>query len=65
MKKNQAIILRNSETIKQRSFAYHKELCQAIKDGNDKKAREVMEHHLNDIEREMYLILRKGVVEAQ
>lgn len=65
MRKNQAIILRNSETIKPRSFAYHKELCQAIKEGNDQKARQVMEQHLNDIEREMYLILRRGAVEAQ
>ncbi|MCX7788983.1 MAG: FadR family transcriptional regulator [Spirochaetes bacterium] len=65
MRKNQAIILRNSETIKPRSFGYHKELCKAIKEGNDQKAREVMEQHLNDIEREMYLILRRGAVEAQ
>lgn len=65
MRKNQAIILRNSETIKPRSFAYHKELYQSIKEGNDQKAREVMENHLNDIEREMYLILRKGIVKVQ
>lgn len=58
MRENQALVLRKSGTIQPRSLEFHRRLYEAIRDGREEDARQIMESHVQDIEREMYLIIR-------
>ncbi|MBN2323458.1 MAG: FadR family transcriptional regulator [Spirochaetes bacterium] len=58
MRRNQALVLRNSSKIHPRSIEYHKRILDAIKEAQCDDAREHMLNHILDIEREMYVLLQ-------
>ena len=60
MKQNQAFFIRNSEKIKDRSVIYHRKIMEAIEKGDPDFAERQMLEHLLDVEKEMYLIIKKG-----
>ncbi len=59
MRENQSLVLMKSHSIQPRSLEFHRSLYYAIRDGKDDEAFEIMENHVLDIEREMYLIIRE------
>jgi GntR family transcriptional repressor for pyruvate dehydrogenase complex len=60
MHQNQVLILRLRPTIAPRSLDFHKKIYEAIKDGNETRAREIMKDHILNIEEEMRIIIKSG-----
>lgn len=60
MHQNQVLILRLSPGIEPHSLDFHRRLFAAIRDGKDEDAREIMRAHIQDIEDEMYKIIKSG-----
>lgn len=58
MHENQVLIVHERPQIKPRSLSFHRRLFEAIRDGQDEQAREIMREHVEDIEREMYSIIK-------
>jgi len=59
MRKNQEFFVLNSMNIKDRSIVYHRNILNAIMNGDPDSAEKQMVAHLKDVEKEMYLILSK------
>ncbi len=58
MQQNQVLILRQSPGIQPRSLEFHHHLYDAIREGKDEEAYEIMKAHILDIEREAVRILK-------
>ena len=59
MRKNLEFFVKNSKKIKDRSIRFHRNILQAIIDGDPDRAEKEMVAHLKDVEKEMYLIIRE------
>jgi GntR family transcriptional repressor for pyruvate dehydrogenase complex len=59
LKKTQAYVLRESDSIHQRSLGFHTKIFKAIKNGQAELAEKCMYDHIEDIEGEMYTILKQ------
>lgn len=59
LKKNQSLVLNKSDTIGPRSLDFHRKILAAIMDGDRPRAKRHMLNHILDVEKEMYLILKK------
>jgi GntR family transcriptional repressor for pyruvate dehydrogenase complex len=59
MRRNQEFFVRNSRKIKDRSIQFHRNIVNAIVEGDPDKAEREMVAHLKDVEKEMYLIIRE------
>lgn len=59
LRDNLALVLRRSHTIQPRSMHFHREVYAAIRDGREEDARDIMERHILDVEKEMYVIIRE------
>ena len=59
MRRNQEFFVRNSRKIKDRSILFHRNIVNAIVEGDPDKAEREMVAHLKDVEKEMYLIIRE------
>jgi DNA-binding FadR family transcriptional regulator len=60
LKKTQAYVLRQSDSIHHRSLAFHTKIFKAIEKGQSELAGKHMLHHIEDIESEMYTILKQA-----
>lgn len=58
MKRNQEVVLKESDTIMPRSLEFHRKIATAIKDGDEEEARDYMMKHLLDVEEEMFRIFK-------
>jgi len=59
MKKNQEVVLKESNSIMPRSLEFHRKIASAIKSGNEEEAKKYMVEHLLDVEREMFRIFKQ------
>ena len=59
LRREQGRMLRGSRTIKPKSMVFHRQIIDAIRDGDSKRARSVMLQHILDIEEEMYMMYKK------
>jgi DNA-binding FadR family transcriptional regulator len=60
LKKTQAYVLRESGSIHKRSLGFHTKIFKAIKNGQAELAGKHMSDHIEDIEGEMYTILKQA-----
>jgi GntR family transcriptional regulator, transcriptional repressor for pyruvate dehydrogenase complex len=58
MQKSQSSVIHESSDIKPRSLNFHREIMEAIKTGDSKKARNIMRNHILDVEKEMFIIYK-------
>ena len=58
LRDNQELVLLKSQSILPRSMEFHRKIYMAIKGKKPKRARKLMLDHINDIENEMYHILK-------
>ena len=59
LKKTQEYVLRQSDSIHERSLAFHTKIYKAIQNGKSELAGKLMFDHIDDIEGEMYTILKQ------